>query len=127
MPFKKGQVTNPKGRPKGAKNKSTLVRDEAEKRVAKALASGKQLTPLEFLLKCINNPALSLSARVQAATAALPYVHSRKPQEEVRRPNGGAGGLILVPADATLDDWTEEAKLHQSAIIEAEKAHAATH
>jgi len=56
------------GRPKGAKNQK-LFKNNWE-------------TPLEFMLRIMNDPAVYLDLRARMAIAAAPYVHARK----------GAGG-----------------------------------
>lgn len=61
------------GRPKGSVTKATLqMREWIEK-------TGK--TPLEYLVSVYRNKKAAREDRIKAATAALPYVHSRMPQD----------------------------------------------
>lgn len=138
MPFAKGKSGNPAGRKPGAKTSPTAKAKTAYKKeiaatfrdpeyIATAKKNGTWLTPMAFLESVMNDTKQSNSARMAAAMALLPYAHSRKPQEVTRQPNSGAGGLIMVPADASLDDWKAEAAAQQASIIEQEKQHATTH
>lgn len=69
------------GRKKGVPNKVTLKKAEE---IAK---SG--LTPLEFMLKILRDNKQEVSARMEAAKAAAPYVHPRLANVEVAGPDGG--------------------------------------
>lgn len=85
---------NPKGRPKGARNKKTV---EA---VAKIEASG--LTPLDYMLGVLRNENLPHEERMDAAKSAAPYVHARLASVESTGPGGGALVVNLVGPDADL-------------------------
>ncbi len=69
--WKKGVSVNPKGRAKGAKNKMpTMLR--------MAMESGE--LPLAFMLRMMRMQKNTLEFRLQAASAAAPYVHRKMPQ-----------------------------------------------
>lgn len=74
--FKKGQVANPAGRPKGARNKETVMLETAA-----AMAKRFKITPLEYMLMVINNEKASMTLRLDAAKAAAPYMHKKMPTE----------------------------------------------
>jgi len=57
------------GRPAGSLNKRT------RETVAEIEATG--VTPLQFLLQVMRNPAKPDNERIEAAKAAAPYVHAR--------------------------------------------------
>ena len=60
------------GRPKGAKNRRTLMLEEGNR-----LASKGGLTPLEHLLSVMRDETKPLRDRLEAAKAAAPYCHPR--------------------------------------------------
>lgn len=62
-------VTNPQGRPKGAKNKFSLARMAAE--------SGE--LPLVFMLRVMREEKNTVELRLHAATCAAPYLHRKMP------------------------------------------------
>lgn len=74
----------PKGHPryggikKGTKLRKTLLREAAEREAKKGLVS-----PLQYLEAVINDPRAGKGLRQDAAKAALPYRHSKKPQAHV--------------------------------------------
>lgn len=70
----KGKSGNPAGRPKGAKNRTTLMREAA---LAKLLAGHKD--PLGFLLGIMVSEKAEMAVRIDCAKAAAPYVHKRQP------------------------------------------------
>lgn len=69
MPFQKGQSGNPAGKPKGANSKVT------RKKEVEIAASG--LTPLEFMLTMLRDPAAAHEDRKWAAQNAAPYSHAK--------------------------------------------------
>lgn len=64
------------GRPKGSANK---IASEARKRLYKELEETGDLTPLEFCAREYRNVELPRDYRLEAAKAALPYMHSKMP------------------------------------------------
>jgi hypothetical protein len=75
------------GRKKGTPNRKTLLKQQA---VAAAAAA----SPLEFLLAVMRSPLAEPRLRLDAAKAALPFLHA-KPKEE-------------TPEDATLIETAKE-------------------
>lgn len=77
-PFESGK--QPKGgRPKGAKNKSTLFREQIEHFRAKAARGEKLISPLELFNMVLNDETMKLTMRLRAAESAAPYQHSKLP------------------------------------------------
>lgn len=64
------------GRKKGSPNKATQAQREA------VVQSGK--TPLEYLLDVMRDAGRDLSARLDAAKAAAPYVHPKLSSVEMK-------------------------------------------
>lgn len=65
------------GRPKGLKNKSTLLKEEIEK----ATRDNPAVTPLEYMLNVMKDPNADLERRDKMAVAASNYLHSKKAPE----------------------------------------------
>jgi hypothetical protein len=71
------------GRTKGAKNKATLLKEEMiSERVKAAQEAG--LTPLEFMLAVLRDPANPMADRYVAARDAAPYMHPRLTSSTVK-------------------------------------------
>lgn len=73
--FKPGQSGNPKGRPKGARGKVTMLTEKQRQ----ALAERAGITPLEFLISVMRDPKASMDYKVEAAKIAAPYMHRKMP------------------------------------------------
>jgi hypothetical protein len=68
-------VPRPKGLPKsGGRQKGTVNRRTRERQAA-VVASG--LLPVPFLLSLVENEALDLPTRLEAAKSAAPYIHPK--------------------------------------------------
>jgi hypothetical protein len=68
----KGTKYRPRGTKVSAKKKTDIPEDIAEK----AAAFG--MTPLEFMLKVMNDPTEDKDLRARMAVSAAPYIHARK-------------------------------------------------
>jgi hypothetical protein len=68
------------GRPRGMQNKRTVEQAEA------VVASG--MTPLEYLTRVYQDPAVDEAKRIDAAKAAAPYVHAKLTSIEMSGPGG---------------------------------------
>lgn len=71
--FPKGTSANPGGRPKGP-NKITLVLKTADE-----IAAKYKILPLDYLMQVVNDENVGRTVRIDAAKAAAPYVHQKKP------------------------------------------------
>jgi hypothetical protein len=70
--FQQGVSGNPSGRRRGAASKQTI-----------AALVRQYGSPLEFLLSLVSDPAARMVDRIDAAKAALGYVHRRLPEYDV--------------------------------------------
>lgn len=75
MPFKKGEVANPNGRPKGSRNKKDIFMEAITKQ---ALDGG--ILPLDFMLQITRDETMPVGFRFECAKAAAPYCHRKMPQ-----------------------------------------------
>ena len=85
------------GRLKGTKNKVTAERQAAVE------ASG--LTPLEFMLSVMRDPANETAVRLDAAKAAAGYVHPRL--TAVSPPQEDAVSFVINAEPISRDEWLE--------------------
>ena len=75
----KGVSGNPKGGPKGPKRR-TILQDQLNDKLKEVL-SGKRQSPLAFLMSVYEDPKASMSSRMTAAQACLPYMHKKMPTD----------------------------------------------
>ena len=68
-PFRPGASGNPRGRPRGSRNKRSRADFEAAK------VSGE--LPLDYMLRVMRDPKVSSSRRDEMARTAAPYLHPR--------------------------------------------------
>jgi hypothetical protein len=68
-PFRTGASGNPRGRPRGSRNKRTRALLEA------AEAGGEM--PLDFLLRLMRDANAPIARRLEAAKAAAPFLHPK--------------------------------------------------
>lgn len=67
---------NKGGRPKGSRNKRTLLREAALAQRNQFLSSTSS-DPLSFLIAAMRNEELPIDKRLQAARDAAPYLHPK--------------------------------------------------
>jgi hypothetical protein len=102
---------NPKGRPKGSRNRKTIVRDVASELLT-VTENGKRRrrTTLHVVLTLLRNKALEGDIR------AMEELHRLS---KVLEPNGSdrAGGVMVVPAEMSVEEWIqEEEKLNETRL-----------
>jgi phage terminase small subunit len=80
------------GRKKKAEDKKTRLPNNVSGAIL------ENLTPLEYMLKVMNDPNEDIKRRVKAAIAALPFCHAKategkgkKQKQEIRATAAGAG------------------------------------
>lgn len=115
MAFKKGQVANPRGRPKGSKNR-------VSKEMLTAFVSGKKKLPLDFLLEVMASDKTDIFTKIDVAKAALPYCHRKQPQMVEMEGSVTHTGVMVVPDTPDAATWSERAAKAQ-AQLKAEVRH----
>jgi hypothetical protein len=68
-PFRPGTSGNPRGRPKGSRNRRTQALLEASQ-------AGGEL-PLDYMLRVMRDPSAPAKRRDEMAKAAAPFLHSK--------------------------------------------------
>jgi hypothetical protein len=94
--------------PLSGRKRSGANRLDAEAR-QQAMKTG--LTPLEFMLTILRNPANSDAVRMEAAKAAAPYVHARLAHIESQTALTVSFVARLPSPAASVEAWQEERKL----------------
>jgi hypothetical protein len=80
----------PGGRPKGSKNKRTLLQEEHR-------ANGE--LPVDFMLRLMRDKTLQTNVRLDCAKAVAPYVHPRLNAVEHTGEDGGPLQVIFDQRD----------------------------
>jgi hypothetical protein len=88
-PFRPGISGNPRGRPRGSRNKRSLTQIEATQ-------AGGQM-PLDFMLAVMRDENLPPERRLEAAKAAAPYCHGRLAAAE--RSDATSAIIIQITSD----------------------------
>lgn len=115
----KGKSGNPAGRPKGAVSKLTAAKNLFEKppEDIKAVLTKFKLTPLQYLLKVVNDEKIGHSMRIVAAQAAAPYVHEKLAQAKPANPGLVGGGVMEVPIVSSMEEWAAVATASQAQLV----------
>ncbi len=105
---------NPKGRPKGSKNRKTIVKMVANE-MHDMLEKGKRRrrSTLELVLRCLRNIALE-DKNVRAFEELHRLIKAYQPQV--------IGGYLVVPAVMTQEEWNAE---QEKKNVERDARHAA--
>ena len=114
--FKLGHSGNRRGRPRGSKNRKTIVREIANEMhaVTEDGLQGRRST-LELMLLALRNRAAE--GNVRAFRAYMKYLVKYEPQDT--HPNAG---YLVVPAAMTVDEYIRETEKDSA---EADARHAA--
>ena len=94
--FRAGQSGNPRGRPKGARNLSTIIAAALGERVA-VTENGRRrsITKLEAAVKQLVNRAASGEARATQLLLALVQANEARPQDDAER-LGAADAIVMA-------------------------------
>ena len=115
--YKPGQSGNPKGRPKGAKDKRTLLREKlVREREAGRLTPAQLavLTPLDFALSILRDPdSYNKVDRMWAAHEAFPYMHRKMPTAI----EGGDKPLAFLAATKLASMSPKELRVLEATLI----------
>ncbi len=101
---------NPKGRPRGAKNRKTIVKMVAnEMHNVTEIGERRRRSTLELVLLCLRNKALDKNVRAFEELHRLTKVY--QPQEAgVRR------GYLVLSAEVTQEEWLAEMERKNEAM-----------
>ncbi len=114
--FKSDQSGNRRGRPRGSKNRKTIVREIAQETHPFTEDGNRQRrSTLELMLLALRN--LAAEGNVRAFRAYKKYLAKYEPQE----PHSNAG-VLVAPAELTLEEYIEKG---EKLNAEADARHAA--
>lgn len=95
--FRPGQSGNPRGRPKGARNLSTVVAAALSERVAvNENGRRRRITKLEAAVKQLVNRAASGEARATQLLLALVQVNEARPAQQDAGRLGDADAIVMA-------------------------------
>jgi Family of unknown function (DUF5681) len=95
--FRPGQSGNPRGRPKGARNLSTVVAAALSERVAvNENGRRRRITKLEAAVKQLVNRAASGEARATQLLLALVQVNEARPAQQDASRLGDADAIVMA-------------------------------
>lgn len=101
---------NPDGRPKGSKNRKTILREIAnETHVVREAGKRRKLTTLELVLLRLRNKAMEGKDR-----RAFKELHRLCQAHQPQTPKGN-GGFLVAPAEMSPEEWiAEEEELNKT-------------
>ena len=95
--FRPGQSGNPRGRPKGARNLSTVVAAALSERVAiNENGRRRRITKLEAAVKQLVNRAASGEPRATQLLLALVQANEARPAQQDANRLGDADGIVMA-------------------------------
>lgn len=109
--FKKGQVSNPKGRPKGSQSFKTLFRKEMNEKITVNTAEGqKKITVMEAILKRLVEKGLKGDQK--AIEKLLEHELRFNPENLAPdfNPDAPRTGVLAISASMTSEEFEEYAK-----------------
>ena len=114
--FKDGQSGNPKGRPKGSKNRKTVLTEIAfEKRCITRGGTRLEASNAELLLLLLHKAAVAGNQKALAASDEFRTYLS--PERQI------GGRVIVFPEEpASLEEFVREAEAHRAVMLEETEA-----
>ena len=105
--FRPGRSGNPAGRPKGARDRGSTVRQIAlETYTVRQDGERQKRTTLELVLLSLRN--LAVSGNVRAFRANHELLQRYAPQQPVEQ-----GGFLIVPEQPSAEEWERRVKENQ--------------